>query len=375
MLPLPEKWHGLQDVEARYRQRYLDLLANPEVRKAFLTRSRVIQALRAALDRRGYIEVETPMMQPMHGGALARPFRTHHNALDLDLYLRIAPELYLKRLVVGGLDRVYEINRVFRNEGISTRHNPEYTMLEFYQAYSDYRDLMDLTEHLIPEAAQEAIGATTIQYGEHTIDLTRFSRYSLREAICQFWPEDASRPRLEDFAEPQRASAVIEAWNRMHPEGERLPVPSGNTVSLGVALMYLFETVCERKLIQPTIIYDFPVEVSPLAKSKADEPGWVERFEAYIGGMEVLNAYSELNDPEEQRRRFEMQAAARERGDQEAHPIDEDYIRALSYGMPPTAGEGIGVDRLVMLFTNAASIRDVILFPLLRPESHQGSDE
>jgi lysyl-tRNA synthetase class 2 len=371
MLPLPEKWHGLQDVEARYRQRYLDLLANEEVRKAFLVRSRVIQALRAGLDRRGYIEVETPMMQPMPGGALARPFRTHHNALDIDLYLRIAPELYLKRLVVGGLDRVYELNRSFRNEGISTRHNPEYTMLEFYQAYSDYRDLMDLTEHLIPEIAQEAIGTTTLQYGEHTIDLARFSRYTLREAICQFWPVDGSRPRLEDLAEPQRASAVIESWNRLHPESERIPVPSsGSTISLGAALMQLFETVCERKLIQPTIIYDFPVEVSPLAKSKADEPDWVERFEAYIGGLEVLNAYSELNDPQEQRRRFEMQAAAKERGDQEAHAIDEDYIRALSYGMPPAAGEGIGVDRIVMLLTNAASIRDVILFPLLRPETH-----
>ena len=373
MLPLPEKWHGLQDVEARYRQRYLDLLANPQVSQAFRTRSRLVRALRAAMDRRGFIEVETPMMQPLAGGATARPFRTHHNALDIDLYLRIAPELYLKRLVVGGLDRVYEINRNFRNEGISTQHNPEFTMLEFYQAYSDYRDLMDLTEQLIPEVAYEAAGTATVTFGEQTMDLSRFARYPLREAICEFWPEPASQPQVEDFADPQRTAAVIETWNRLHPGQERVPVP-GVTASApggashGVALVALFEAVCDRKLIQPTIIYDFPVEVSPLAKSKPDEPAWVERFELYIAGMEILNAYSELNDPEEQRRRFEMQMALRERGDAEAHAMDEDYIRALCYGMPPTAGEGIGVDRLAMLLTNSRSIRDVILFPLLRPE-------
>ena len=380
LLPLPEKWHGLQDVEARYRQRYLDLLANPEVSQAFRTRSRLVRALRAAMYRRGFIEVETPMMQPLAGGAAARPFRTHHNALDIDLFLRIAPELYLKRLVVGGLDRVYEINRNFRNEGISTQHNPEFTMLEFYQAYSDYRDLMDLTEQLIPEVAFEAAGTATIPFGEHTIDLSRFSRYSLREAICAFWPEAASRPRIEDFADPERTAAVIKTWNRLHPGETRLPLPattpatgpaessSSGGASLGAAIVALFEAVCERNLIQPTIIYDFPVEVSPLAKSKDDEPGWVERFELYIAGMEILNAYSELNDPEEQRRRFEMQAALRERGDAEAHAMDEDYVRALCYGMPPTAGEGIGVDRFAMLLTNSRSIRDVILFPLLRPE-------
>ncbi len=369
LLPLPEKWHGLQDVEARYRQRYLDLLANEEVRKAFLIRSRVVQALRASLDRRGFIEVETPMMQPLPGGALARPFRTHHNALDLDLYLRIAPELYLKRLVVGGLERVYEINRNFRNEGISTRHSPEYTMLEFYQAYSDYRDLMDLTEHLLVEAAHAAVGSTTVPYGEHNIDFGSVRRMTMREAIIEHWPDPATRPRRDDFSDQQRAAAVIDAWNRQHPATDHVPSPIGGTATLGHAIAALFEVVCEKKLIQPTIIYEFPVEVSPLAKSKADEPAWVERFEMFAAGMEILNAYSELNDPEEQRRRFAMQAADRERGNQEAHRIDEDYLRALAYGMPPTAGEGIGVDRLVMLLTNTPSIRDVILFPLLRPES------
>ena len=370
LLPMPEKWHGLQDVEARYRQRYLDLLANPEVRQAFLMRSKVIQALRDSLDRRGYIEVETPMMQPIYGGALARPFRTHHNALDIDLYLRIAPELYLKRLVVGGLDRVYEINRNFRNEGLSTRHSPEYTMLEFYQAYSDYSDLMDLTEHLIAEVAMAAMGKSTVEYAGQAIDFSQVRRFTMRQAIIEFWPDAATRPRIEDFGAAERAGALIEIWNRMHPEHERVPSPSeGATVPLGTAIAALFEAVCEKHLVHPTIIYEFPVEVSPLAKSKDDEPNWVERFEMYVAGMEILNAYSELNDPEEQRRRFQMQAADRERGDQEAHLIDEDYVRALRYGMPPTAGEGIGVDRLVMLLTDSRSIRDVILFPLLRPES------
>ncbi|HWP85398.1 MAG TPA: lysine--tRNA ligase [Terriglobia bacterium] len=376
LLPLPEKWHGLQDVEARYRQRYLDLLANPEVRETFRIRSRVVQALRESLDRRGYMEVETPMMQPLYGGALARPFKTHHNALDIDLYLRIAPELYLKRLVVGGLDRVYEINRNFRNEGISTRHNPEYTMLEFYQAYSDYRDLMDLTEQLLAEVAMACVGRTTIEYAGQALDFGRFRRLTMREAIIEHWPDAATRPRPEDFRDAARTGALIEAWNRMHPEHERVPSPSsGATVPLGVAIAALFEAVCEKRLVQPTLIYEFPVEVSPLAKSKDDEPEWVERFELFVAGMEVLNAYSELNDPEEQRRRFLMQAAERERGDPEAHRIDEDYLRALRYGMPPTAGEGIGVDRLVMLLTDSRSIRDVILFPLLRPELPAARDE
>ncbi|MBI2817510.1 MAG: lysine--tRNA ligase [Acidobacteria bacterium] len=366
MLPMPEKWHGLQDVEARYRQRYLDLLANPEVRKVFAVRSRLIRALRSAMERRGYIEVETPMMQPQAGGAAARPFHTHHNALDLDLYLRIAPELYLKRLVVGGFDRVYEINRNFRNEGISTHHNPEFTMLEFYQAYSDYRDLIALTEQLLPEVVMEACGTTSVEFGEYRIDFSRFHRYTMRQAIREFWPEDASRPAIEDFCDRRRTLAVVEAWNRLNPSQPLLAPPEETN---GSTIANLFEAVCETKLVQPTFICEFPVEVSPLAKSKPDEPGWVERFELYVAGMEIANAYSELNDPEEQRKRFEAQMALREQGVAEAHGMDEDYIRALCYGMPPTAGEGIGIDRLTMLVTNSRSIRDVILFPLLRPET------
>jgi lysyl-tRNA synthetase class 2 len=308
----------------------------------------------------------------MYGGALARPFRTHHNALDLDLYLRIAPELYLKRLVVGGLDRVYEINKNFRNEGVSTRHSPEYTMLEFYQAYADYRDLMDLTEHLFVEVAMATVGKTTIEYAGQSLDFSKVRRFTMREATIEFWPDAATRPRMEDFSDPQRIGALIDAWSRLNPDLDRVPTPP--LVPLGNAVAALFEAVCEKHLVQPTIIFEFPVEVSPLAKTKDGEPGWVERFEMYVGGMEVLNAYSELNDPEEQRRRFEMQAADRERGDQEAHLIDEDYVRALRYGMPPTAGEGIGVDRLVMLLTDSRSIRDVILFPLLRPENPSESE-
>ncbi len=365
MLPMPEKWHGLQDVEARYRQRYLDLLANPEVRKVFEKRSRLIRSLRTALEGRGYIEVETPMMQPMAGGATARPFRTHHNALDLDLFLRIAPELYLKRLVVGGFDRVFEINRNFRNEGISTQHNPEFTMLEFYQAYSNYHDLIELTQRLLPEVVEETCGTTAVQFGETTIDFSHFHRYTMREAVREFWPEESSRPAIADFSDPQRTRAVVEAWNRISGEGPQI-IALGD--SLGATVASLFEAVCEPKLIQPTFICEFPVEVSPLAKSKADEPEWVERFELYAAGMEIANAYSELNDPEEQRKRFEAQVALREQGDAEAHGMDEDYVRALSYGMPPTAGEGIGIDRLAMLLTGSRSIRDVILFPLLRPE-------
>ena len=366
LLALPEKWHGLQDVETRYRQRYLDLIANPEVRRVFVTRARIIRSLRQSLENRGFIEVETPMMQPLYGGAIARPFRTVHNALGIDLFLRIAPELYLKRLTVGGLDRVYEINRNFRNEGISTQHNPEFTMLEFYQAYADYRDLMDLSEQLLRETAEAACdGRTEVEYGEHRIDFGRLARYSMKEAVVEFWPEAATRPRLEELGDPERMAKLAAA--------QSVAVPAG--ASAGECVGLLFEHLCEAKLIQPALIYDYPVEVSPLSKQKPEDPAWVERFEIYAAGMEIGNAYSELNDPQEQRRRFEMQVAMRERGDEETHEMDEDYVRALCYGMPPTGGEGIGIDRLTMLLTNSRSIRDVILFPLLRPEGDIGIAE
>ena len=369
LLALPEKWHGLQDVETRYRQRYLDLIANPEVRRVFVARSRIIGQLRKSLEARGYIEVETPMMQPLYGGAIARPFRTHHNTLDIDLYLRIAPELYLKRLTVGGLDRVFEINRNFRNEGVSVQHNPEFTMLEFYQAYSDYRDLMDLSEELLREAAGAAHdGQTAVDYGDHRIDFSKLARYSMKEAIVELWPDPGSRPSPADLADPARVAELVEAHNR--GAEEKIVLPAGVTPGESIGLQ--FEQVCERRLIQPTAVYDYPVEVSPLSKNKPGDPAWVERFEIYAAGMEIANAYSELNDPQEQRRRFEMQVAMRERGDQETHEMDEDYIRALCYAMPPTAGEGIGIDRLTMLLTNSRSIRDVILFPLLRPEGEIG---
>ncbi len=326
LLNLPEKWHGLEDVETRYRQRYLDLVATPESRAVFVTRAKIISSLRRQLDGLGFLEVETPMMQPLYGGASARPFVTHHNTLDIDLYLRIAPELYLKRLVVGGLDRVYEINRNFRNEGISTRHNPEFTMLEFYQAYTDYKGLMDLTADMLKQLALDATGGTTVIYGEHELDFSKVKRLTMHEAV-------------------------------------------GDRTLSGHALMERFENEIEKTLIQPTFIYDFPVEISPLSKNKPEDPSLVERFELYIGGMEIANAYTELNDPQEQRRRFDLQVASR---DAESQPMDEDFLRALSYAMPPTAGEGVGIDRLVMLLTNSRSIRDVILFPLLRPEPEIG---
>ena len=325
LLSMPEKWHGLEDIELRYRQRYLDLIANPEVRKVFVTRSKIVASLRRQLEARGFLEVETPMLQPLYGGAAARPFTTHHNTLDIDLYLRIAPELYLKRLVVGGLERVYEINRNFRNEGISTHHNPEFTMLEFYQAYTDYQGLMDLSEELLRQAAIDATGSAVVEYQGVKIDFSRFQRLSMRDAV--------------GTNNPLKGHALVEA----------------------------FERDVESTLIQPTIVYDYPVEVSPLSKNKPDEPEFVERFEIYIAGMEIGNAFTELNDPREQRHRFEMQLAMREKGDEEAHQMDEDYVRALSYGMPPTGGEGIGIDRLTMILTDSRSIRDVILFPLLRP--------
>jgi lysyl-tRNA synthetase, class II len=373
LLPLPEKWHGLTDVELRYRQRYVDLVMNAEVREGFVRRSKVVQSIRRFFDAHGYIEVETPMMQPIAGGAAARPFVTHHNTLDLDLYLRIAPELYLKRLVVGGLDRVYEINRNFRNEGISTQHNPEFTMLEFYQAYSDYRDLMDLTEELLAQVAREVTGATAVRYGGHEIDFANWQRLSMREAIAKYWPENAGpRPQRTDFATAECVGALVRRFNAVHhPHMPFDPSdPAGKTIAA------LFEAVAEEHLIQPTILYDFPAAISPLSKQKQDEPDWVERFEIFIGGLECGNAFSELNDPEEQLRRFEDQVRQRQKGDEEAMAeVDYDYVRALSYGMPPTAGEGIGIDRLTMLLTGSPSIRDVILFPLLRPERKTAEEE
>src|SRR5712692_10495703 len=358
LLPLPEKWHGLRDVEIRYRQRYLDLIVNPDSRRVFETRSRVIAAIREFMTVRGYLEVETPMMQPIAGGAIARPFVTHHNALDTDLYLRIAPELYLKRLTVGGLEKVFEINRNFRNEGISTQHNPEFTMMEFYEAYADYQVLMTLTEELIAAIARRSIGTDQITFGDHRISLAPpFARLSLREgareAVSRTLERDVSDADLRD-----RDTAALLARQL------GIETPPGD--GAGKMTTTIFESLCEHHLIQPTFVYDFPTEVSPLSKQRPDDPDTVERFELYIGGFEVANAFSELNDPAEQRRRFEEQLKDRARGDLEAHQMDDDYIRALEYGLPPAGGEGVGIDRLVMLLTNSPSIKDVILFPLMR---------
>ena len=359
LVPLPEKWHGLQDVEIRYRQRYLDLIVNPDSRRVFEVRSRIVTAIREFLIARGFLEVETPMMQPIAGGALARPFVTHHNALDIRLYMRIAPELYLKRLTVGGMARVFEINRNFRNEGISTQHNPEFTMLEFYWTYADYNDLMTLTEEMLSQVARKATGSDQITFGEHQISLASpFRRLSLREGARAA----AARKLGEEIPEStlrNRESAAALA--------SRLGVAVEPAMGAGKIAAEIFEALCEEELVQPTFVYDFPTEVSPLSKQKADDLDTVERFELYIGGFEVANAFSELNDPLEQRRRFEAQLANRAGGDDEAHAMDEDYIRALEYGLPPAGGEGIGIDRLVMLLTNSPSIRDVILFPLMRP--------
>ncbi|HYN20530.1 MAG TPA: lysine--tRNA ligase [Thermoanaerobaculia bacterium] len=355
--PLPEKWHGLTDVEVRYRQRYLDLASNEESRMVFEVRAAIVKGMRDFLDRHSFLEVETPMMHLMPGGATARPFKTHHNALDLDLYLRIAPELFLKRLLVGGIPRVYEINRNFRNEGISTRHNPEFTMLEFYWAYADYRDMMDLTEEMLTglaEIARSVQGKEEITWQGKAIDLTRpWPRLTMREAIAQLGGVEAAR--LET------AESVREVM-----EERGLAIPPGGTY--GHLLMALFEETAEEHLQRPTFITDHPVEVSPLAKQRPGDERFTERFELYIAGMEIANAFSELNDPDVQAERFHQQVAARERGDVEAHLFDHDYIRALEHAMPPAAGNGIGVDRLTMLLTDRASIRDVILFPLMRPE-------
>jgi lysyl-tRNA synthetase class 2 len=353
LLPLPEKWHGLEDIETRYRQRYVDLIANAEVRNVFVTRAKIVRSLRRQLDQRGFLEVETPMMQPLPGGAAARPFTTHHNTLDIDLYLRIAPELYLKRLLVGGLERVYEINRNFRNEGISTQHNPEFTMLEFYQAYTDYRGMIQLSKELLRQVAIDATGETQVTYDGRALDFGNLRQFTMREALIEFW-NGADRPAMENVKDPE--------WLLRH-SSEKTP---------GAALAALFEQHAEERLIEPTIIYEFPAEISPLSKNKPDEPEMVERFEIYAAGMEIANAFTELNDPQEQRRRFEQQLARKAGGDEEAHVMDEDYIRALSYGMPPAGGEGIGIDRLTMILTGSKSIRDVILFPLLRPEMEIG---
>ncbi|MGB0074226.1 MAG: lysine--tRNA ligase [Terracidiphilus sp.] len=423
MLALPEKYHGLADVELRYRQRYVDLFANLDAREVFVKRAKVLRALRKFFDDRGYLEVETPMMQQIAGGAAARPFTTHHNALDMDLFLRIAPELYLKRLVVGGLDRVYEINRNFRNEGVSTQHNPEFTMLEFYQAYANYHDLMDLTEELIKFVAMEVNGTTVTNFpipkGSHAgdtleIDLGKWTRLTMREAIIKWWPEalptisdsvftdaktlklflDGSLKKLQSRSKEDRLQERENEIRVISEEQSQLlqvtpPAPGsgmeigplslelllqrvvqslGSGVPIGKAVAELFESIAEGHLVQPTFIYDYPTEVSPLSKQKPDDPDHVERFEFFAGGFELGNAFSELNDPVEQKKRFEDQLAQRAAGDDEAHQMDEDYVRALAYGLPPTGGEGIGIDRLVMLLTGSKSIRDVILFPLMRPE-------
>ena len=464
MLALPDKYHGLEDVELRYRQRYVDLIMNsgtlakaensptsglssrseaegsafspttdlssrPEaqsagverpavpppgtsavtdtaapneehndaprnVREVFVKRAAILRAIRKFFDNRGYLEVETPMMHTIAGGAAARPFKTHHNALDIPLNLRIAPELYLKRLVVGGLDRVYEINRNFRNEGISTQHNPEFTMLEFYQAYANYHDLMDLTQELLRFVAMEVNGTTRTWFNGAEIDLGHWQKLSMIDAIIKFWEEDfGSRPSRADFLSRRsffdllssRLAVVPQpAENELAEVGDKKYAPfhtlsfasqvaeaSPTTQGYGAGIAFLFEHFAEEHLIYPTIIYDFPLAVSPLSKVKPDEPDWVERFEFYIGGFEVGNAFSELNDPADQERRFEAQLAERERGDEEAMAeMDEDYVRALGYGLPPTAGEGIGIDRLTMLLTGSRSIRDVILFPLMRPRTN-----
>jgi lysyl-tRNA synthetase, class II len=433
LLPLPEKWHGLTDVELRYRQRYVDLVMNPDVREVFLKRSKLVQSMRRFLDSHDFIEVETPMMQQIAGGAVAKPFVTHHNTLDMDLYLRIAPELYLKRLTVGGFDRVYEINRNFRNEGLGWRWNPEFTMLEFYQAYTNYQGVMDLTQELITQAAKDVTGGTKTKWtvkdreGERLdelqmagselarrelarreaeggdnevvqeIDWGNWQRLTMREAIIHYWPETAgARPVMGDFVSfdalaqllHRGKDSVVVEHNKLplFPKELRGPLRIlAATFGLilkeleagknsGKAIASLFEAVAEEHLTQPTIIYEFPTAVSPLSKQKADEPDWTERWEIFAGKMEIANGFSELNDPEDQRRRFEQQLKERERGDEEAHRMDEDYIRALSYGMPPAGGVGVGVDRLAMLLTDSHTIRDVILFPLLRPEKANTED-
>jgi lysyl-tRNA synthetase class 2 len=362
LVPPPDKHSGLQDIELRYRQRYADLIANREVRQTFEKRSEIIRLIRSFFDERGYVEVETPMLTPLPSGAAARPFVTHHNALDIDLYARIAPELYLKRLIVGGFEKVYEINRSFRNEGLSTRHNPEFTMLEWYEAYSDYEDLILLTESLISSLVASVCGADVIVYGEHQVDFKRpWSRLTMREAIVQYWPDVNARPDLAQLSSREGVLALAEKSN----------LKLDSKLSYGYLVGALFEEIAEPNLISPTFITEFPTELSPLSKQSERDAAFVDRFELFVAGMEIANAFCEINDPADQRNRFEAQMGLRERGDDEAMLIDEDYIRALSYGMPPAAGEGIGIDRLVMILTDQKSIRDVLLFPHMRPEAKE----
>jgi lysyl-tRNA synthetase class 2 len=353
--PLPEKFHGLADQELKYRQRYLDLIVNDDARRVFVVRSQTIQAIREFLVRHGYVEVETPMMHPIPGGAAARPFVTHHNALDMRLYLRIAPELYLKRLVVGGFEKVFEINRNFRNEGISTRHNPEFTMLEFYEAYRDHRFLMDFTEQMLREVAQRVLGTTRIAYQGREMDLGKpFPRLTAMQAVQRHHPE-LSQAQLDD-------RDFLIGWLERH----KISYPAA--ASLGELQLVFFEQTTEKELFEPTFIVDYPAEVSPLARRNDADPSITDRFELYIAGREIANGFSELNDPEDQAQRFLEQARRKDAGDHEAMHYDADYVRALEHGMPPAAGEGVGIDRLVMLFTDSPSIRDVILFPQLRPD-------
>lgn len=356
--PLPEKWHGLRDVELRYRKRYLDLIMNPDEAQVFRTRSRMIALIRDYFNERDYVEVETPMMQAVPGGALARPFATFHNALGMELFLRIAPELYLKRLVVGGLHKVYEINRNFRNEGIDQQHNPEFTMLEFYEAYCDYNDMMNMSEELLVMLARELTGGEEVVYGDHTLSFKRpWKRIKFMDAIAEF--SDFSREELND------RDMVITAASEMAAEDVRL--------SYGKALDVIFDRYVTENLIHPTFVINPPKEISPLAKASRDNPDEAERFELFIAGMEVANAFSELTDPAEQKMRFEQQAEMRKKGDEESHVVDMDYVSALEYGLPPTGGEGIGIDRLAMIFTNRHSIREVILFPLLKPKAEEST--
>jgi lysyl-tRNA synthetase class 2 len=367
LVPPPDKYYGLQEIELRYRQRYADLIANRDVRRVFETRSRIIRLIRRFFDDRGYVEVETPMLTALPTGAAARPFATHHNALDIDLYARIAPELYLKRLIVGGFENVYEINRNFRNEGIDRSHNPEFTLLEWYEAYSEYEDLLKLTEELISTLVEQIGGSSIIEYGEGKLNFARpWKRLTMREAVIEYWPNEAKRPSLEDVSSNEAILSLI-----ADKDAFKSQIAHYRSLDYGHLLGEVFEQVAEPHLVDPIFITEFPTELSPLSKQSQSDSRFVDRFELYISGMEIANGFCEINDPLDQRQRFEAQMKLRERGDDEAMVIDEDYIRALSYGMPPTAGEGVGIDRLVMLLTNSRSIRDVILFPHMRPEKSE----